>query len=211
MKAVIVSCRSNAGVNKNHTMTVWTGWFRVHTVDASPRLSSPSHPGPHLLLLGVAVVLRLRFTAAVEAPHQAVPVRLQSVLHPLTHVSVGRLGRGAFGHCWPTIVEPRRSLACRSTAPCLRCKAVTVSELGTFTTTALQTLTHTQHTHTLTLNTHSVEPEHPDTKYRKSTPINNTGACGRGRGHAVHMLGQKGGAWFAVRGLLCGDWFTSVL
>lgn len=93
--------------------------FWVHKVDAPPgftSLSSPSHPGPHLLLLfGVALVLGLPLMAAVEALQQAVSLRLQPVLHALTRVPVGLFSRGAFGHCWPTTVQPRRSIACRNT------------------------------------------------------------------------------------------------
>lgn len=67
--------------------------------------ASPSHPGPHLLLLGLAVaVLGLPLMAAVEALEQAVAAGLQSVLRPMTHVPVGCLSRGALGHCCPTTV-----------------------------------------------------------------------------------------------------------
>lgn len=93
-------------------MTISSRCFRVHRLDASPAgfpsLSSPSHPGPHLLFLGLAVVLGLLLMAAVKALQHAVFLQVQSVLHTLTNVPVGWLGRGAFGHCWPTTVEPRQ-------------------------------------------------------------------------------------------------------
>lgn len=112
LKAVIASYPDIAEVDENdndHSIVrVFPG--PQSNVRCFPSLSSPSHPGPHLLLflLGVAVVLGLPLMAAVEAPRQAVSLRFQSVLRPLTHVPVGWLCRGAFSHCWPTIVEPRR-------------------------------------------------------------------------------------------------------
>lgn len=98
-----MSYPNNAGVDENDSTD-----SIVRVFPCSTSLSSPSHPGPHLLLLGVAVVLGLPLMAAVEALHKAVSLRFQSVLHTLTHFPVGWLGRGALGHCWPTIVEPRR-------------------------------------------------------------------------------------------------------
>lgn len=71
----------------------------------------PSHPGPYLLLLGLAVVCGLQLMFTQEALQRAVPLWFQSVPRPprpLTPVPAGWLGRGAFGHCWTTTAEPRR-------------------------------------------------------------------------------------------------------
>lgn len=108
----------------------------------------PSHPGPYLLLLGLAVVRWLQLMFAPKALQQAVPLRSQPVPCTLTPVPPGWLGRGAFGHCWTTTVQPRRELACRNTDARLRWKAVTGPGLEYFHTHArTHTRTHFKLTH----------------------------------------------------------------
>lgn len=136
----------------------------------------PSHPGPYLLLLGLAVVCGRQLMFAPEALQRAVALRSESVPRPLTAVPAVWLARGAFGHCWTTTAEPRRELACRNTDARLRWKAVTAPRLKYF-HIRIHTFTHT-HTHELqtytrshTLHTRATaEPEIRGSETRKSTP-----------------------------------------
>lgn len=174
-------------------MTVPSGCFWVHSgcFPGLPNLCAPSHPGPYLLLVGVAAVFGRPLMVAMEALHKAVSLRFQPVLHMLTYFPVGWFGRGAFGHCCATVVDPRRELACRNTEPgcgAKRWQYPSWERLQTHTRTAnslihshtrtTNTLTHSHtHTHTHGHNPHAVEPENPAANHRKSTPRKPSQRC----------------------------------
>lgn len=151
----------------------------------------PSHPGPYLLLLGLAVVCGRQLMFAPEALQRAVALRSESVPRPLTAVPAGWLARGAFGHCWTTTAEPRRELACRNTDARLRWKAVTAPRLKYFHTRIHAfTRTHTHELQTYDAHTLCTHEQQQNLKFQVAKPGNQHQSQGGGGGDTVRRRGK---------------------